>query len=163
MAKIEIDAGSEYLARLNQLERSLRKQVIERALYTGAGIVADAIREELKALPVDNSWGTESDKAKGPTTYQKKGLIDSLGVAPMRETDGVIDVKIGFSGYNGLKTQRWPKGQPNQMVARSVERGTTYMDGHSPIKKAMAKAKKPAIAAMENTIDTEIKKIMEGE
>lgn len=162
MATITFKNGSEYLVKLNALQHGLREDVIGRAVYAGADIVADEIKRQLEALPTDEKWGTREDKAKGPKAYQKEGLIRSLGITPMKENNGIYNVKIGFDGYNGISTKRWPKGQPNQMVARAVERGTTYMEGHEPIKKAVAKARKPAQEALEKTVDEEIQKIMEG-
>ena len=66
---------------------------------------------------------------------------------------------IGFDGYNSIKSAQWPQGQPNQMVARSVESGTSFMAANPVIKKSISKARPAAKKAMERAGDQQIKKI----
>lgn len=166
MARIQIKTGDEYLAKMRNLSASAQDRVCGRAIYAGASVAADAVREELKALPVaeheGRSWfGTAEHPAVGPSPEQKQGLLDSLGISPMAD-DGknFLNVKIGFDGYNSLKSKRWPKGQPNQMIARTVERGTSFMTGTPFMKRAASRARKRAKAAMITTAEREIEKIM---
>lgn len=67
---------------------------------------------------------------------------------------------MGFDGYNSVKSARWPQGQPNQMVARAVESGTSFMEANPEIKRARARARKAAEKAMERTFERESKKIV---
>ena len=48
------------------------------------------------------------------------------------------------------------------MVARSVERGTSFMTPNPFMKTAVAKARKRAKAAIEKTAEREVEKIMKG-
>ena len=162
MATIQFKKGDAYMAKLEKLAKESQKSVCGPAIYNAADLVANEIRQQLKSVPSDETWGTTGNPANGPSKIQKRGLYNSLGIAKMRDEDGFLNVKIGFDGYNELNTKRWPRGQPNQMVARSVERGTTYMEGHAFVKKAMSKARKPALAEMQKTADEEIEKIMKG-
>ena len=68
-------------------------------------------------------------------------------------------MKIGFDGYNQLTTKRWPQGQPNSMVARSVESGTSWMKKQPFMRNAEQSAKGPCEAVMEKTVDEHIKKL----
>lgn len=143
MAKIQVKLGDEYLAKINKLSLVTRDQVCGRAVYAGAAVAADAVRDEIKSLPTDNRFVKGGDKLTGPGERQKQGLLDSLGVTPMSDDGrGFLNVKIGFDGYNKIKTKRWPKGQPNQMVARAVERGTSFMMQNPFMKRAVSKFKK---------------------
>lgn len=161
MAKIQVKLGDEYLAKVNKLSLMTRDQVCGRAIYAGAAVAADAVRDEIKSLPTDNRFVKGGDKLTGPGERQKQGLLDSLGVTPMSDDGkGFLNVKIGFDGYNKIKTKRWPKGQPNQMVARAIERGTSFMMQNPFMKRAVSKSKKRALAAMEKTASREIEKIM---
>lgn len=161
MAKIQVKLGDEYLAKVNKLSLMTRDQVCGRAIYAGAAVAADAVRTEIKALPTDNRFVKGGAKLIGPGEQQKQGLLDSLGVAPMSDDGkGFLNVKIGFDGYNRIKTKRWPKGQPNQMVARAIERGTSFMVQNPFMKRAVSKVKKRVLAVMEKTADREIEKIM---
>ena len=162
MATIAFKTGDAYMEKLERLERQTREKVCGKAIYEAAELVADEIRAQLGRVPSDETFGTGRNPAKGPNKAQKKGLYDSLGIAPIREDgDGFLNVKIGFDGYNSIKTKRWPKGQPNQMVARSVERGTSYMGANPFVKKAMAATKGKALEQMKSAADAEIKRIME--
>lgn len=163
MATITFKKGDEWLAKIAKLEALSRDKVCGNAIYGAAEIVADEIRSQLQKVPTDENWGTSVEQTQGPRKAQKKGLYDSLGIASMQD-DGknFLNVKIGFDGYNDLKSARWPKGQPNQMVARSVERGTSYMKGHKFVKKAMAKTRKRALDYMKESVDKSIEEIMKG-
>jgi hypothetical protein len=155
--------GSEYMAKLEKLERSTREKVIAPAIYNAADIVANEIRDQLRKVPTDERWGTNSNPLTGPNKQQKKGLYDSLGIASLQDDGGFLNVKIGFDGYNKIKTKRWPQGQPNQMVARSVERGTSFMQGNPFVKRAVSRSKNEALSEMQKTVDAEIEKIMKGQ
>lgn len=50
-----------------------------------------------------------------------------MGIARIRENSTGWNVKVGFDGYNKIVTKRWPKGQPNAMIARSINSGTSFM------------------------------------
>lgn len=164
MATIQFKRGDEYLAKIARLEASLKSQVLGEAIYGAAGIVADEIRSSLERVPTDEGYGTRESPTQGPTAYQVRGLADSLGIASMQDDGtGYLNVKIGFDGYNGIKTQRWPNGQPNQMVARSVESGTTWMKKNPFVRKAVTASRKRAVEYMKDSVDRSIEEIMEGD
>lgn len=162
MAKVTFKNGDDYIAKLSKLSGKAKTNVIGPAIYSGADVVTNEIRDQLEKMPTDESYGTPSKPAKGISKYQKEGLLRSLGVASMQDDGGFLNVKIGFDGYNGIATKRWPKGQPNQMVARAAESGTSWMRKNQPIKKAISKSKNTAITAMKETADKNIEKIMKG-
>lgn len=160
MATITFKNGDEYLAKISQLEMLSREEVLGPAIYGAAGIVADEIRNQLEQVPTDERFGTSTSPTKGPRKVQVEGMARSLGIASMQENNGFLNVKIGFDGYNKVKTKRWPKGQPNQMVARSVERGTLYMRSTKFVKKAVAATRARAIDHMKESVDGSIESIM---
>ena len=163
MAKIELKGLNEYTQALSRLSAQYKKEVIGEAIYGAAGIVADEIAQRITTVPTDEHWGTPEHPAKGPRKIEAQAIASGLGIAPMQEDrSGHFDVKIGFSGYSKLRTKRWPNGQPVAMLARSVERGTTFMKANHFIKDAVAAKRKEAIASMKNTIDEKTKKVMEG-
>lgn len=161
MATIQFKKMDEYLFKISKLEAELKDQVLGEAIYGAAGIVADEIRKSLERVPTDEGYGTESAPARGPKKAQKKGLYESLGITSMQDDGtGFLNVKIGFDGYNDIATKRWPRGQPNQMVARSVESGTTWMQKNDFVRRAVASSRKRAIEFMKKTVDKSIQKIM---
>lgn len=161
MATIQFKKGDEYLAKIARLEAMTRDEICGSAIYGAAAIVTDEIRKELNSIPTDERYGTQPEPAKGPKKLQKIGLLHSLGISKlMDDGTGYLNVKIGFDGYNQIKTKQWPAGQPNQMVARSIERGTSYMQQNSFVKKAVAATRKRAIQFMKKTIDDKCEETM---
>ena len=118
---------------------------INMAVYEGAKVLAEAIQKEISGL-------TEL------TAPQRKGLHDGLGVARFWEENGATLTRVGFDGYNIIKTRRWPKGQPNVMIARALIRGTSWMMPNKFTDRAARKARAAAIAAMEERINKRLAK-----
>lgn len=160
MAKFQFEGVDNLIAQYQKLYGESEK-VIGKAIYKGAGVVMNSVVNAVNSLNTDNSFGTPESPTSGPSTIQKIGLQNSLGIAKMRNDNGFRNVKIGFDGYNSVKTKRWPQGQPNSMVARSVESGTSWMAKQPFMRKAEQKARGPCEAIMSEVVDAEIKKIME--
>lgn len=162
MAKITFPGLSDYELMISRLSKGV-DDIAGKAIYAGAGIVADAIKENIKDLPIVRGYGTEKDPLPGGVTApQKAGLIDGLGISPMQNDGGYLNVKIGFDGYNATKTDKYPQGQPNQLVARGVESGTSWKQKKPFIRPAINASKSRAEAEMARILDQEIEKITKG-
>lgn len=160
MATISFKGIDEYIKKIETLELKERDEVIGAAVYKGAGIAAKALKEAIEALPTDGGLGSSEHPLIGPNRIQKKALLDSFGITPMRNDNGFVNVKLGFDGYNSIKTKRWPKGQPNAMIARSVERGTTFMYPNKFIQKTVRRINKQVVGEMQTVVDEKINAIM---
>ena len=161
MARISFSGLDEYTIQLGRVEKNVEK-IAGRAIYEGAKIVTDQIAKNIKALPIVDGYGTPEDKLSGGvTTIQKGGLLDGLGIATMQNDAGYINVKVGFDGYNSMKTSKYPQGQPNQLVARGVESGTSWKQKHPFVRPAINASRKRAEAKMAEVLDEEINKIMD--
>ena len=160
MAKITFPGLSDYELMISKLSKGV-DDIAGKAIYAGAGIVADAIKENIKALPIVRGYGTEKDPLPGGVTApQKAGLIDGMGISPMQDDGGYLNVKIGFDGYNATKTDKYPQGQPNQLVARGVESGTSWKKKSPFIRPAINASKQRAEDEMARILDQEIEKVM---
>lgn len=162
MAKIEFKGLEEYRLKLQQLSALSEERVLGPAVYDGAEVAADMVRQELQSVPTDERWGTPDYPKAGPSREEKDGLLDSFGITPIRNDNGFVNVKLGFDGYQGKPTRKYPRGKPNQMLARSVENGTSFMRPTAFMKSAIRKARKRAKAAMAKRAAEEIEKIMKG-
>lgn len=161
MATITFKNGEEYALKLSQLANQKLTKVCGAGIYDAAELVTDAIRQELEGVPTDERWGTKETPTIGPRAVQKEALLNTLGVAEMQtDENGFLNVKIGFDGYNHVTTKRWPSGQPNQMVARAIESGTSWMRKNRFVSRAVNKTRKRAIEVMRKRVETEIEKIM---
>lgn len=162
MATITFKNGDEYIAKINKLSREFRETVAGPAIYEGAGMVTDAIKTRLNGVQTDEGWGSSASPKSGPKKIELTSVSNSLGIASLKDDGGFINVKIGFDGYSPVKTTQWPMGQPNQMLARSIERGTYFMQPNPFVKPAYSATRKKALEAMRKKVDEEIQKIMKG-
>lgn len=163
MARLTIKGPDEYAQKLSKLGKN-SEAIAGRAIYSAADIVANQIKGNIKALQavpdVKNMAAYRSGKKAQLSYKQRQGLINSFGIARLQTDQGYYNVKLGFDGYNQVKTKKYPKGQPNQLIARVVESGSPYMDKTPFIRPAINVTRKPAIAEMQKIIDEETEKIM---
>lgn len=165
MAKLVWDkALTEYAQQLGQLAED--KRLFGKAVYAMADIVADNVRANIDALHAEpdmeviRAW-KEGRKAN-LTVSEKKALQDGFGISAMQKTDGYYNVKLGFDGYDKVRTRKHPNGRPIAMIARAVESGSSVREKAPFIRPAVNKSKKQAIEACQNVIDEEMKQRMDG-
>ena len=161
MARIEIRGFDELELQLSKLaDPELAKDVV----MAGAQPVADEIRKSIEALPEDKFRRLKKGEVFiGVPRQQKQDLLDSLGIAPPDvDYDGNTNTKIGFDGYGKIPTKKYPKGVPNQLLARAIESGSSVRKKTPFIRKAVNKSKKLAEAEMKKKLDEKIEIIMKG-
>lgn len=147
MAKYQVGKGiDKYISQLENIA-SLTPQTCGKVIYDGAKVVTDAVHQAINSLP-------DSDC----DSVQKAGLIDGLGIAHMRNQNGFYNVKVGFDGYNGKVTKKFPKGQPNMMIARAIISGTSFHPHKNDfVRKAVSSSRSMAEAAMKKRFDDEMR------
>ena len=160
MARFEFSGIDTYIKQLNKLQQSTKDGVVGKTVYAGAEVVADSVRRAIQALPVGDGRARDGGLVDTVTLPQKAGLLDGFGISRMKDDDGFVNVKLGFDGYNSTKTEKYPNGQPNVLIARSVNSGTTFRKKTKFVDKAVDSAKKAAEAAMDAAGSREIEKIM---
>ena len=165
MAKIVMQGMEQYLKQLENVAWAT-SDICKAVVYRGAAVVADEIKQGIKGLrTVSDAEAKANYQKRQPTLIsvtQKRALEDSFGVAPIKDKYGVVSTKLGFDGYNEIKSDRWPNGQPNQMIARACESGSTAMLKQPFMRPAERKSKNEALQAMAKAADEEIKKITGG-
>ena len=160
MARFEFSSIDNYISQLNKLRQSTKDGVVGKTVYAGAAVVADSVRRAIQALPVGDGRARDGGLVDTVTLPQKAGLLDGFGISRMKDDDGFVNVKLGFAGYNATRTKRYPRGQPNALIARSVNSGTTFRKKTKFVDKAVNSARKAAEAAMDAACSREIEKIM---
>lgn len=163
MASVEMKGLDEYTRAISRLEQGAKDKIIGPMVYEGASVAANEIRAQMEAIPTDESWGTPWDLKAGPSKFEKEAIIRALGISHMRDDDGFRNVKIGFDGYDPIRTKRWPKGRPIAMLARSVNKGTSFMVAHPFMKTATRRCRKRVISAMQKKFAEEAFKMMEAD
>lgn len=161
MATFKTQGLDKYVAQLERLGKKT-DTVISEAVYEMAKVVADEVKANLIALPsVPDTEGLKAFASKPQqkipiTKAQKWGLVHSFGIASLRNEGGFIHVKIGFDRYNEVKTKTFPKGQPNALIARSIESGSSTREKTPFLRPALAAARKQAIEAARVKFDEAI-------
>lgn len=155
MAKIEFQGIDEYFDKL-KIIGDKATGLCKRAVYDGAAIVADAVRAEVQALPTTD----HNETPQGVFSYEKDGLLDGLGIAKIKDDNGVVSTRVDFDGYNRMKSKKYPQGHPNSMIARAINSGTSKRPKNPFMNRAANKAKAKANAAMGARMDADIDEIM---
>lgn len=165
MARMQIKGMEEYALKLSKFGAEI-DHIAGKSIYGAADLVANEIKMRINSLDAQhdryNMVAFKRGEKNKLTIAQKKGLIESFGIARMdRDSKGFYNVKLGFDGYNGVRTKKYKKGQPNQLIARSLENGSSYMDPFPFVRPAVNATRKAAREKMQQVIDEETKKIME--
>ena len=159
MAKWIVGKGIDnYIAYLQSLELAT-DEIIGKAVYEMAKVLANNIKSNMLALPAVSNEANIATYKKGYSRLsepEKEGLIEGFGISPMRNDQGYVNVKLGFDGYNSVKTKKYPNGQPNALIARVTESGSPYREKTGFIRKSVNASKKDAEDAGRATIDKEI-------
>lgn len=152
-AKVTTSSIDEYLQTIKRLGGSA-EDVAKKAVYEGTKIMADKVRANIEALPIDEHWGTPKYPRHGVTRVQKEGLLYGFGVAQMRNDNGFINSLVGFdkSGYNGDE-------QPNLMIARATQSGTSFSDKIPFFDEAVRATRTAARKKMVEVAEEELNKI----
>lgn len=162
MAKYQMRGLEEYAQYLQRIGANTQ-EICGKAVYAMADIVADQVRENITKLPtVTEAEALRAYRANETTDLtkaQKKGLEDGFGISPMQNDNGYYNVKLGFDGYNKVKTRKYPQGQPNAMIARAVESGSSVRKKNPFIRRAVNATQKQAVEKGKQVADEEIAKI----
>lgn len=119
--------------------------IVKMALYDGAAVVANEIRTGMEASLSEASWNEE----------RRTGDLErSLYISPMQTKDGFTYTEIGFAGYGA-------DGRPNAIKAAVLNNGRSGQarTGTKFIQKAVNRAKKPCVAAMQSQFEKQLEKI----
>lgn len=137
MATIRFSGIDAYMEQLQRLEQN-SEEILKRAVYDGAAIVADEVRQRLHAVLSPDATGQ---------------LESSLGISKIQNDRGYVNARIGFDGYDS-------KGVPNQLKANVLESGSTRQPKRPFMRPAVNAARRPAEEKMKQVVEQEIENRM---
>lgn len=165
MASIKVEGLDKYQKQLESLGAEING-LLKRGVYDGAAVVADAVRSSIASLPAISDHEARVAYQRGEkgalSESQKRGLVNGLGLSKMKENGTAVDTKLSFTGYNDVKTKKYPNGQPNIMIAASVESGSSARRKQPFMRSTVKRVKGSAIGAMDATVTHDIEELMEG-
>lgn len=142
----------DFLRQLAKLEQDTDK-IINEAVYTGAGVLADAVREEIENLPKH-----EKGSPGGVKEYERKAMLEGMGIAHIRiDDDGLLNTRVGFDGYHEM-----PDGskKPIPMIARAINSGTSFSPKQPFVREAVRGKRTEVEDAVQKVFENEVNKIM---
>lgn len=144
----------EYVEKLERLSNPFNTEVcIENAVGEGAKVVSEYTVNELQGLPTDDTPGRIPHR-NGIRSIQKKFLIKEFGITPLANDKGFINEKTGVD--KGVLDYHGRGYTPAVVLARSLERGTSFMPKNPVFSRASRKARKPCLKAMEDSLNRDI-------
>lgn len=148
----------EYVRKLERLSNRFNAEAcIEVAVDEGSKVVSEYTVKELQALPIDDRPG-KLDKRNGIRSIEKKFLIDEFGITPLENKNGYINAKTGVDKGR----LDYPKSNSYVyavVLARSLEKGTSFMPRNPVFSRASRKARTPCLNAMEKSLNESIEAI----
>ena len=160
MATFQFSGIDEYATKIKKLSDKA-EGMIKRAVYDGAAEVKKAFLAELSALPVvKNRYHKTTLPLSGITETQKRGLIEGFGLAEMRNDAGFINTKVGFDGYNAVRSRKYPNGQPNALIANAINSGSSVRKKIPFVNRATKASMGPCKAAMIQRFNEDTQNIM---
>ena len=159
MARVKgVKGGEEFSAMLNNLAGDQVIPVMKSAVYAGVGVLADAIKAEIRSLPEQQGFMPKGKKRNVIDKHDKRKLEERLGVSHIEATGDKADAVVSFSGYNDRPTKKYPQGVPIPLIARSIESGSSVREKNPFVRRAFNNAKSKA---MQTAIDAGQKKLNE--
>ena len=150
--QMKVDGMVEISELLDKMEKQAPK-VASRALYEGAGIMAEEIKQqaqEIKTAPFKYA----KDGQRLPSPEEKEIVIAAgMGIAKFDKNGTEIDTSVGYrnAGYADLNGKK----KPIPVIVNAINSGTSFMNKQPFIRKAANSGGKKAIAAMKETLEAE--------
>ena len=133
--------------------------ITKQALYEAANVTANAIKASIDSIPVDTPrYLTDGDTLNVITQGDLDDLRTHMGISKM-QVNGV-DVIIGFNGYGSHSTKSYPQGYPMQMIANSIESGSSVRQKYPFMRTAVNSTKESAKMAANSKITQLVEEIL---
>ena len=153
-------AGMEEISEtLSKLEQQA-PAVAAKALYEGAGIMADAIRGGAASIKTAKfKWASRSRGETRLPSPEEKEIVQNAaaGIAKFDKNGTEVQTSVGFqnAGYAELEG----KVVPVPVIVNAINSGTSFMQKQPFVRKAANSGSQKAMAAMKEVIEAEFEAI----
>lgn len=176
--QFSVSGMDELLQKMDQLPEKAAK-VAARALYDGAGVVADKVSREVHGIKTQPFKYAKAGEKRKPSPEEKE-IVEKAkhGIAKFKNSGTSVDTSVGFqnSGYgaitwNHARTNTRTKykvdennrarhasmgsgtsSKPVPLIVNSINSGTSFMEKQPFLRKAFSQSQKAAEAAIEASI-----------
>jgi len=154
---LKVEGMDEITAMLKKAENGAQG-IAARALYVGAGIVADEISKGARGVNTSrfryaNGW------QRDPSPEEKAAVVSAgVGISKFTKTGNEVDTSVGYSqsGYAEINGKR----KAVAVIANSINSGTSFMKKQPFIRKAASQTKAKASSAIEKEITALVEDMM---
>ena len=154
---LKVEGMDEITAMLKKAENGAQG-IAARALYVGAGIVADEISKGARGVNTSrfryaNGW------QRDPSPEEKAAIVSAgVGISKFTKTGNEVDTSVGYSqsGYAEINGKR----KAVAVIANSINSGTSFMKKQPFIRKAASQTKAKASSAIEKEITALVEDMM---
>lgn len=155
MARIHIKPASAFSMQLQKWSDK-SGDIAKKAIYIGAGPVADKLKTAMEVNLNDQSYlGFTGSADRKNVGYEPTGsMAENFGITGMSQDSlGNWNVHVGWDGYD-------PNGKANQLKANVMESGSSKQKARPFVKPTVAAMKQRTEKKMGEVIEAEIKKIV---
>ncbi len=181
---MEVSGMDELLRRMDKLGDKA-KDAASVALYEGAAVAADAVRQAVNGIATEPFKYAKDGQKRKPSPEEKEILMNAqIGIAKFRKSLTNVDTSVGIKdkyekipwnhertrtrtkykvGKNGKARQAaWASSgessKPTYVIANAINSGTSFMEKQPFFRKATSRSR-AAEAAIENKLREELDKL----
>lgn len=153
----ELVGLDEAMKRLEELG-ARTDELMSKALYEGAKVMADGLKDAIRALPEDSGFKKAGELRNVVDPKDKEDMLSHMGISRFRNETGRVYARISFDGYGQIATKKFPNGRPVVLIARSINSGSSVRMKHPFIKPTVNQYKSAAMDAMRKVVLDELNK-----
>lgn len=138
--------GMEELSRKLTALGDKAEEVAARALYDGAGVMADAYAQAVQSIHAEPFRYAFGGRTRAPSPEEKAALQGKTGIAKFDKNGSEVQTAVGLkaSGYVTIAG----KQKAVKAIANAINSGTSFMAKQPVFRRAASQAKGAASAAI---------------
>ena len=133
-------------------------EIAARALYDGAGVMADAYTRAVDSIQAEDFHYAFNGRKRLPSHEEKAALQGKTGIAKFTKNGSEVETSVGLSGKLGYADIAG-KQVAIRKIAYSINSGTSFMAKQPVFRRAATQAKAAASAAIISRADQLINEI----
>ena len=138
--------GIEELSRKLTTLGDKAEEVAARALYDGAGVMANAYAQAANSIKAEPFRYAFNGKKRYPSLEEKAALQGKTGIAKFDKNGSEVNTAVGISGAGYANIAGRQKAV--RLIANAVNSGTSFMVKQPVFRKAATQARDAASAAI---------------
>lgn len=142
---MQVEGLDKVSAMLNRLGDQA-ENVAARALYDGAGVMADAYSQAVDSIQTEPFRYAFGYRKRLPSPEEKAALRGKTGIAKFDKNGSEVNTAIGLNGAGYAEVAG--KQKAVRQIANAINSGTSFMVKQPVFRKAARTAAEPASAAI---------------